>query len=493
MLSNKRLVLACAFLFSCNIALISVYFKYNSGEKCYITIDQHQDVISYLPESFLSIGIDASEIQNFHTIDFSKNKFRELASALSPARLRLGGTMSERLIFSSDDNTVATCDSCPISLSKSLCQSEKWKEINNFCKATGLKLLFSFNVLLRNENEWNTENAQQILEYSKANGFDVDWQLGNEPNSFRHVFNITITPQMLAHDFKKLRRLLNHSGYKHSLLVGPDTTRPQDHQPNCLKYMVEFLGNMSHINIRSWHQYYLDSKTATLADFWNPDTFNLLKVQIKTMKDHTKKYNHIPMWLTETSSSYGSGAPGLSNTFAGTPLWIDKLGLAAKNNITTVIRQSFFGGNYSLVDHNLEPLPDWWASVLYKKVVGNKVLHIDCHCSRYQRLYAHCANRKYTNDTSAVTVYGVNLQMKKARFLLNGTALHGDNLIIDEFIIRAPSNNRRSKTILLNGWPLLYESPLPDFTPNQHLYGNHISMPPYSVGFWVIKNTSVNV
>lgn len=201
----------------------------------------------------------------------------------------------------------------------------------------------------------------------------------------------------------------------------------------------------------------------------------------------------MPMWLTETSSSYGGGAPGLSNSFAGSALWLDKLGLSAKYNITTVVRQSFIGGNYSLVDKKLEPLPDWWLSVIYKKLVGSKVLHVDCKCSPLQRMYVHCANRKYTNDTSAITVYAVNLEMAKARFLLNGTALHGDNLIIDEFILSAPSNNRRSKTLLLNGWPLYYESALPDLEPVRLKYGNHISMPPYSLAFWVIKNTSIKV
>ncbi|CAK1588527.1 unnamed protein product [Parnassius mnemosyne] len=511
MLSNKRLVVICAIAVCCNISLLVLFVKYNAGEKCFVTINEHQEIKSVLPDDFLSIGIDASEIQNYDRIDFRKPRFRQLAAALAPARLRLGGTMSDRLIFSSKDIPYITCKYHPVNTSKSvynavkkLCKhkflpffiltGKKWDEINGFCKSTGLKLIFPFNLLLRDDHEWNNHNAIDILEYSKQREYEVDWQLGNEPNSLHHVFNVTITPEMLAHDFKRLRKILNHYGYKKSLLVGPDTTRPQPHCHECLQYMVEFLGNGSnYINVQSWHQYYLNSKTAKLEDFWNPRTFNLLNDQIITMKNNTLKYNHIPMWLSETSSSYGGGAPGLSNSFAGTPLWLDKLGLCAKHNITTVIRQSFFGGNYSLVDDHLEPLPDWWLSVLYKKLVGNKVLHVHCKCSPYQRMYAHCANRKYTNDTTAITIYAINLEMNKARFLLNGTAIHGNDLTIDEFILSAPSNNRRTKTVLLNGWPLYYESSLPEMEPHHIKYGRHISMPPYSVAFWVIKNTSVKV
>lgn len=512
MLSNKRLVVVCAIAFCCNIAGLVLFVKYNTGDRCYATIDKNQRVIAVLPNNFLSFGIDTSEIRNYDKIDFSKPRFRQLAEALAPARLRLGGTMSDRLIFTRDDLPIS-CDVCPAeSVSKSVCHSiknickhkflpfflmtgSKWTQINEFCQATNIKLLFAFNVLLRDiHNQWNEENAAELLQFSRLKGFEVDWQLGNEPNSFHHVFNVTVTPHMLGHDFKKLRKLLNHHGYKKSLLVGPDTTRPQPHRPECLEYMVQFLGNASHyINVRSWHQYYLNGRTAKLEDFWNPNTFDLFKEQVHTMRSHTTNYSHIPMWLTETSSAYGGGAPDLSNSFAGSPLWLDKLGFAAKNNITTVIRQSFIGGNYSLISEDLEPLPDWWVSVLYKKLVGNKVLHIACKCSRYQRMYAHCANRKYTNDTTAITIYAINLEMATVRFFLNGTALPGENLSIDEYIVSARSNNRRTKTVLLNGWPLYYESSMPDLQPQRLTYGKHISMPPYSIGFWVVKNTSVKV
>lgn len=512
MLSNKSLVATCAIAFCCNVTLMVLFVKYNSGERCYITIDEHQKVHYTMPESFLSIGIDTSEIENYKKVDFKKPRFRQLAKALAPARLRLGGTMSDRLIFSEKEAPAMTCNQCnenPHINSlcpriRTLCKNHvlpflimtgnEWTQINEFANATNLKLLFTLNVLLRDENGWNEHNAQELLRYSNARDYNIDWQLGNEPNSFKHVFNISLTPTTLAQDFLKLRKLLNHSGYRNSSLIGPDTTRPQPERPSCLEYMREFLKHgYKYINTVSWHQYYLNSRTATLEDFWNPDTFDLLKTQIETMRNHTKKYKHMPMWLTETSSSYGGGSAGLSNSYAGSPLWLDKLGLASKYNITTVVRQSLIGGNYSLIDKNLEPLPDWWISVLYKKLVGEKVLHVDCKCSRYQRMYAHCANRKYTNDTSAVTIYAINLEMEKVRFLLNGTALHGENLLIDEYILSAPSNNRRTKTVLLNGWPLYYEDSLPELKPHQLKYGNHISLPPYSMAFWVIKNTSIKV
>lgn len=509
-MSNRRLIYTCTVCLICNILLLSVFIKLKHKEvlKYYISLSDVQQDVIVLPDDFLSFGIDTSKLQNVDEINFSDPRLHRLVGELAPARLRLGGTMSERLIFSKEDLPFISCDSCNHKNDSLMCfyvkkmckkkflpyflmTGSKWIEINEFCKATNLKLLFSLNVLLRNETGWIDTNAKELISFTKFNNFKVDWQLGNEPNSFTHTFNATLYPKSLSNDFRKLRLLLNEYGMTDSLVVGPDTTRPLAERPQNLKYMMEFLGNGSrYIDVRSWHQYYLNSRTATLEDFWNPDTFNLLNVQIFSMKNNTAKYNHIPMWLSETSSSYGGGAPGLSNSYAGTPLWVDKLGLAAKNNITTVIRQSLLGGNYSLIDEDLNPLPDWWVSVLYKKVVGSKVLNIDVKASNNQRFYVHCANKLYTNDTSAVTIYGINLKKDIVKLLLNGSAIPGDNLCIDEFIISSKSHYRQTKTILLNGWPLEYGTS--ELEPRRSVFGNKVMMPPYSIAFWVIKNTRIN-
>lgn len=506
-MSNKTLLSVCAIAFAIiNITLV-FFVKHNVKEKCFITISNQKHPLTMMSDEYLSVGLDTSQIVHYETVNFSDAKLIELASALSPGYLRLGGTMSDRLIFSKEDVINVTCDHCPIE-HKHLCASvknhckhnlpffimtgSKWSEINEFCKAVGVKMLFTMNVLIRNHNGWNEHNAKELVIYSKHKSYNIDFQLGNEPNSFRHVFNISINPEQLAQDFAKLRALLDEHGYKKSLIVGPDTTRPQPNRPECLQYMVEFLGNGSkYIGARGWHQYYLNGREANLNDFWDINTLNLLNEQIETMTENTRRYNDIPMWLTETSSAYGGGAPDLSNSYAGSPLWIDKLGLAAKSNIKIVVRQSLIGGNYSLLDKNFEPLPDFWISLLYKKLVGKKVLDIECECSIRQRLYAHCTKQSnlYKNENT-ITIFGVNLEMRSIQLLLNGSAITSD-VDIDEYIVSAPSHNRMSKTILLNGFPIYYQSPLPELLPRHYANGKALKIPPYSIGFWVIKNVAM--
>jgi heparanase 1 len=88
-----------------------------------------------------------------------------------------------------------------------------------------------------------------------------------------------------------------------------------------------------------------------------------------------------PLSLGETSSFWGGGAVGISDRFVAGFTWLDKLGLAALRGWGSVFRQTFIGGvvppfslNYALVRQNLTPNPDFFNSVLFKRLVGAEVL-----------------------------------------------------------------------------------------------------------------------
>lgn len=52
----------------------------------------------------------------------------------------------------------------------------------------------------------------------------------------------------------------------------------------------------------------------------------------------------------ETSSAWGGGAPGLSDRYVASFIWIDKLGLGAQLGLDVIVRQTLCGGSYALVD-----------------------------------------------------------------------------------------------------------------------------------------------
>lgn len=61
--------------------------------------------------------------------------------------------------------------------------------------------------------------------------------------------------------------------------------------------------------------------------------------------------------IGETASAYGGGAPEYSNKFISTFIWLDKLGLSARNGIDLIVRQSFFKGYYALLYNDYSPAP----------------------------------------------------------------------------------------------------------------------------------------
>ncbi len=287
--------------------------------------------------------------------------------------------------------------------------SEIFLSLYEFSRKIGSRIMFDLNVLPRNpDGSWKSTNARELISFSKEHDLEIDWQLGNEPNSFPHVFNISIPPEQLAADFCTLRKILNKSGYKKSILVGPEANRVgivndgSEYVKNFLKagrYCVDFA---------TWHQYYLDGQKAKKEDFLNRSVFERLPDQIGVMKEAVRLSGQdIPMWISETSSAYSSGAPRLSDRYLAGFMWLDKLGHSAKEGIQLIIRQSLFGGNYALVGYDLQPNPDYWVAVLFKKFVSSRVLNYDTFSrSENLRFYAHCAKK---STGSEVVIYGYNL------------------------------------------------------------------------------------
>lgn len=146
------------------------------------------------------------------------------------------------------------------------------------------------------------------------------------------------------------------------------------------------------------HRYYFSGRNATVEEFLNTSIFDVLKREILDVKNVVANNTDtsFPIWMSkyphiievgeertfvfhffsadaaaETASAFGGGSPLLSNRFVSGFIWLDKLGMAASNNISVVIRQSFIGGNYGLVDcRSLSPTPVSPSLYHVKKLTG---------------------------------------------------------------------------------------------------------------------------
>lgn len=471
-------------------------------QRHFLFLNPRQSLLQTTSPNFLSFGIDSSQLRNMKKLPIFDENFINLARHLSPAYVRIGGTSADCLYFNqtADDYNWQTSNNVDgQDLSNFTITEDDFLLLYKFVEKSKLRMLFDFNVLLRNsDGTWNNSNAREILNFAKSHEMAIDWQLGNEPNSFFHVFNIRIPASQLARDYYNLRTLLNETGFEDSILIGPETNHigdPEHESQNGQKYAKEFLENDKDcVNFVSWHQYYLNGREARVQDFLNPENFNVLSHQIKFLKDaiiSAKK--DIPMWLSETGSAFGGGAPDMSNRFVAGFLFLDKLGYSAKAGLQVVIRQSFFGGYYAMVGNDIKPNPDWWVGVLYKQFVSNKVLELETPNNFGAiRLYVHCtAEKSLINQMPAVTLYGMNLNNYPVNILLEGLKLSYKNSVV--FLYALTADTLQSRTIKMNGEELKLSPSgnLPPFNPVILHLGQFMTLPAHSMVFIIIHGVKV--
>ncbi|KAH9514040.1 hypothetical protein Btru_030058, partial [Bulinus truncatus] len=373
-----------------------------------------ENILVYFNESqynigpkFLSVTLGASETKNrSRGLDFNSSKVQSMARALSPAYVRVGGTEADFLIFNSGTKKTVNPPFSSAVLNDQLftMTGEEWQTITRFFEVADWNVIFDLNIFLRKNGSWNPQNAESLLQFSDVNGINISaFQLGNEPNAYKHIFNLTIPPADLLNDFKILRKQLNkHSRLKASSLFGPDVTGLSEH----FESSAYFEG------------YYTDGRTATLDDFLSVQILDSLTENFAIARSILGQSScQLPLALSETSSCFNGGAPGLSDRFVAGFLWLDKLGLSALYGLSHVFRHTFFGGSYSLISNELEPRPDFYLSVLFKKLVAGPVLTIERQPDKI-RVYANCASTALY-PPGAVVVYLLNLRNTTASLSLS--------------------------------------------------------------------------
>uniref|UniRef100_A0A7N5JEN3 Heparanase n=1 Tax=Ailuropoda melanoleuca TaxID=9646 RepID=A0A7N5JEN3_AILME len=276
--------------------------------------------------AFLSLTIDANLATDPRFLTFlGSPKLRTLARGLSPAYLRFGGTKTDFLIFdpqkeptfeeksywqSQVNQDICKSGSIPSDVEKRLqlewpfqeqllLREQHQKKLKNstyskssvdmlyaFANCSGLDLIFGLNALLRTADlQWNSSNAQLLLDYCSSKNYNISWELGNEPNSFWKKAGIFIDGLQLGEDFVKLHKLLGKTTFKTSHLYGPDVGQPRGKTVKILRSFLKAGGEV--IDSVTWHHYYLNGRIATKEDFLNPDVLDTFTSSVqKVFQDY---------------------------------------------------------------------------------------------------------------------------------------------------------------------------------------------------------------
>ncbi|XP_076472714.1 heparanase-like isoform X2 [Babylonia areolata] len=445
---------------------------HNSGQTMDVTVDLQQS-LNTITSHFIGVTIDAGLILlNWSTLDFGSQRVQSMARALSPSYFRLGGTYADTMTYELGDRHDRGVDRSydTAKVPQFNLTAQQWDAVNRFSQVAGWDFIMDLNALKRNpDGSWNPDNARQLLEYSARHNFSIPgFELGNEYDVYKQSFNVSVSPVQLAKDVATLKGLLaEFPAYSSSFIIGPEAVT------NLLKY---------------FEGYYFYGPGAPVSKFLDTKVMSSLEDKVQEVLAMSRFVNPLlPVWLSETSSSYDSGTPNVSDRFVAGFLWLDKLGVCASRGIQTVIRQSFYGGHYSLVNADLDPNPDFWLTVLYKRIVRGAVFNVTAPSD--VRAYAACANgQQFKAGSVAVYMLNPNATTKILRL-----SQFSDQWVWLYSLTAGDHQGLLSKFMSLNGVKLeLIDNHLPDLTPKA-VYGGDVVMEPFSFVFVVAEDARATI
>ncbi|XP_004457091.1 inactive heparanase-2 [Dasypus novemcinctus] len=529
-------------------------------EKTLILLDvSTKNPVRTVNENFLSLQLDPSIIHDGWLDFLSSKRLVTLARGLSPAFLRFGGKRTDFLQFQNlrnpaksrggpgpdyylknyEDDIVRSDvaldkqKGCKIAQHPDIMlelQREKAAQMHlvllkeqfsntysnliltarsldklyNFADCSGLHLIFALNALRRNpNNSWNSSSALSLLKYSASKKYNISWELGNEPNNYRSMHGRAVNGSQLGKDYIQLKSLLQPIRiYSRASLYGPNIGRPRKNVITLLDGFMKVAG--STVDAVTWQHCYIDGRVVKVMDFLKTRLLDTLSDQIRKIQKVVNTYTPgKKIWLEGVVTTSAGGTNNLSDSYAAGFLWLNTLGMLANQGIDVVIRHSFFDHGYNhLVDQNFNPLPDYWLSLLYKRLIGPKVLAV--HVAGLQRkprpgrvirdklrIYAHCTNHHNHNYVrGSITLFIINLHRSRKKIKLAGTLR--DKLVHQYLLQPYGQEGLKSKSVQLNGQPLVMvdDGTLPELKPRPLRAGRTLVIPPVTMGFYVVKNVN---
>jgi hypothetical protein len=391
-------------------------------------------------------------------IDLSNVKLRKLAAALAPAYVRVSGTWANSTYFH-DSNTPAP--KTPPEGFGSVLTRQQWKGVLDFTKAVNGSLVSSFAVSggVRDANGvWTPVEAKKVLDFTRANGGTiVAAEMFNEP-SFASIGGAPkgYNAEAYGRDFKAFHAFVSKAAPKMTVL-GPGsvgepgmntpllTLKTPDMMtasgPGLDAFSYHFYGGASQRCLRPGMKPQVTVDDA-LSDGWLSQT-NRDATFYEKMRDQYLPGK--PLWLTETGEAACGGDPWAS-TFIDSFRYLNQLGTLAKQNVQTVIHNTLAASDYALLNEDTyTPRPNYWAALLWRRLMGTKVLDADPKAASSGTpstpglyLYAHCLR----NQPGGVAILAINASRTESREIKLPVAAERYTL---------SSDNLTSSQVALNG------------------------------------------
>lgn len=391
------------------------------------------------------VGLDPNLYQQRPPINLSNFRLRKLAAALGPAYVRVSGTWANSTYFGDSETT-------PKGFGGVLTRKE-WKGVVDFSRAVDAKIVTSFATSAGTRDAsgvWTSAQAREFLRYTKSAGGSIAAaEFMNEP-TFAEIGGAPkgYDAAAYARDLKVFMPFIRKNA-PDMLILGPGSVgegislAPPGMAPHMLKTEDLLSATGPVFDAFSYHFYGGVSKRcgsqatadAALSIDWLSRTGRVEEFYA-ALRD--KFMPGKPMWLTETADAACGGNPW-GSTFLDSFRYLNQLGLLAQRGVQVIGHNTLASSDYGLVDENtLTPRPNYWAAVLWRRLMGRTVLNPGASAPEAVHLYAHCLQGRPG---------GVAL------LILNTDRTHEQSIEIPSASVRytLTAGNLESGTVQLNG------------------------------------------
>ena len=398
---------------------------------------------------------DQSRFQYRPPIDLTNARLRKLAAALGPAYVRISGTWANITYFQNSDEPASPT---PPKGFDGVLTRQKWKGVIDFSQAVNAKIVTSFAISPGTRDAsgvWTPNLAQQWVAYTKSVGGSIAAaEFMNEPNIAMDDGG-GAPKNYSAADFGRdivVFHAFQKQSLPHMLFLGPGGSG------EATPATVAAIPALSTVDLMkatgpifdafSYHFYGAassrcaayggDANTtldAALSEKWLGKT-GIVEEFYSNIRDRFEPGR--PLWLTETAQA-ACGGDRWASTYLDSFRYLNQLGTLAKRGVQVSMHNTLAASDYALIDtRTYTPRPNYWAALVWRKLMGTPVLDPGPSAAPTLHLYAHCLR----NHPGGVALLVLNTNKTDAQSIQLPAAAERYSLT---------AHNLTDRVVLLNG------------------------------------------
>jgi len=375
--------------------------------------------IDAMGEAASSADMDAVLYQYRPPIDLANPRLRALAAALGPAYLRVSGTWANATYFRDADGLPPAT---PPAGFTGVLTRRQWRGVVDFARVVDAKIVTSFAVSPGARDArglWTRTGASKLVAYTRSIGGSIaaaefmneptDAEMAGAPKEYDAA--------AYGRDIAVFRSFLKRVA-PGIVFLGPGSVGEglSDGLAGGRLKSEDLLAAAGPVfDAFSYHFYGAASERcakvmpgmaasaeAALSEEWLSRTDSALAFYAR-LRDRFAPEK--PIWITETADA-ACGGNRWGSTFLDSFRYLDQLGRLAERGVQVIIHNTLASSDYGLLDERtFAPRPNYWAALLWRKLMGTTVLDPGPSPAASLHLYAHCLR----GEQGGVALLAINL------------------------------------------------------------------------------------